>query len=215
MLFSNQNYLMNDHKHTLYQDCTHCAQIIFIMEFRTIDPARFHWSCVNCQKEHLNEEENPPYPDKFDLEDGTEIKKLKDENGLLIYEVDLPGITVRLYAKTDGDWIILRSYPPKRNFQFSSNTVIAYTVRQFVKKLCNLISILRSADDMTIINKTFDPDDVSEFMFEYLSYTDTVDYEAILKITQRMGVSTENIREITENALKQMIGNSIRICLSE
>ena len=205
---------MNDHKHTLFQDCTNCAQIIFIMEFRTIDPARFHWSCTKCQKEHLNEEENPPYPDKFDLEDGTEIKKLKDEDGFLIYEVDIPGITVRLYAKTDEDWIILRSYPPKRNFQYSSNPVFEYTARKFVKKLCNLISILRSADDMTVLNKTFDPDDVSEFMFEYRSYTDEVDYEAILKITDRMSVSADNIREITQNALNQMIGDGIKICLS-
>lgn len=205
---------MNNHRHKLYQECTHCAQIIFIMEFRTIDPARFHWSCVKCQKEHLNEEENPPYPDIFDLEDGTEIRKLKDEDDLLIYEVDIPGITVSLFAKTNGYWNILRSYPPRKKILSSGKRVITEPERQFVKKLCNLISIIESANDMTILDKTFDPDDVSEFMSEYLSYIDEVDYEAILKITDRMGVSADNIREITENSLNRLV-DGIKIRLSE
>ena len=116
------------YKQNLSRICSDCGECNQIIEFRTEKLDKFSFTCAECIHKYKGIEH--PFNDFYKLNDGTTLSKIKDNEHLIAYEIDVPGIVKYLLirSKTPGcEWIISLKRPSDRQYQSGNTAYIPST----------------------------------------------------------------------------------------
>ena len=213
MLFSNFESQTNQitmpiYKQNLSRTCSSCGERNQIIEFRIEKPDEFSFTCTECI--HKYEGIEHPFQDFYKLNDGTTLSKIKDNEHLIVYKVDIPGIVKYLLIRSrnpGSEWTISLKRPSDRQYQ-SGNS--AYFPSEEEKGLIEdayiYFEYMYTPERKHILKEQFDTLTLWEFMCEYCAtQPEERDYKALLEALNKMNLTHARLEEL----FKQIISSEV------
>ena len=196
------------YKQNLSRRCDNCGERNQIIEFRIEKPDEFTFTCAECIHKYKGIEK--PFHDFYKLNDGTTLSKIKDNENIIAYEVDVPGIVKYLMIrsrKPGSEWIISLKRPSDRQYQ---SGITAYIPSEEEKGLIDdayiYISYMDTPERKHVLKEQFDEFTLWEFMCEYCAtQPEERDYKALLEALNKMNLTHARLEEL----FKQIISSEV------